>query len=70
MASGTQNLSSKIYIKTQNKQITGNGVAGIIPPATCQTVYKKDMKEEYYIKRIIGLPGETVQIDGEDILFC
>ena len=27
MASGTQNLSSKIYIKTQNKQITGNGVA-------------------------------------------
>lgn len=23
--------------------------------------------EEYYIKRIIGLPGETVQIKGEDI---
>lgn len=28
-------------------------------------IYKKDIKEEYYIKRIIGLPGETVEIDGE-----
>lgn len=28
--------------------------------------YGKDMKE-YYVKRIIGLPGETVQIRGADI---
>lgn len=24
-------------------------------------------KDEYYIKRIIGLPGETIQVKGEDI---
>ncbi|MDF2541159.1 MAG: hypothetical protein K0S47_877 [Herbinix sp.] len=29
--------------------------------------YGRDM-EEYYVKRIIGLPGETVQIVGSDIL--
>ena len=30
-------------------------------------IYGKKIKEEYYIKRIIGLPGENVQIIGEDI---
>ena len=29
--------------------------------------YGKDVKKEYYIKRIIGLPGETIQIIGSDI---
>ena len=30
----------------------------------------RDGKEEYYIKRVIGLPGETVQIiDGDDEYF-
>lgn len=24
-------------------------------------------KDEYYIKRIIGMPGETIQVKGEDI---
>lgn len=28
--------------------------------------YGKDA-EEYYVKRVIGLPGETIQIKGEDI---
>ncbi|MBE5937042.1 MAG: signal peptidase I [Lachnospiraceae bacterium] len=29
--------------------------------------YGKDVPEEYYVKRIIGLPGEKIQIIGEDI---
>lgn len=29
---------------------------------------KKLSEEEFYVKRIIGLPGETIQIVGEDIL--
>lgn len=29
--------------------------------------YGREYKEEYYVKRLIGLPGETVQIIGEDI---
>lgn len=28
---------------------------------------KEDDPEDYFIKRIIGLPGETIQIQGEDI---
>lgn len=33
-------------------------------------IYKKkaqSQKDEYYIKRIIALPGETIQVKGEDI---
>lgn len=30
-------------------------------------IYNKEKKEEYYIKRIIGLPGETIQITEKDI---
>lgn len=29
--------------------------------------YGRENKEEYYVKRLIGLPGETIQIKGEDI---
>jgi signal peptidase I len=29
--------------------------------------YGRDNKEEYFVKRLIGLPGETIQIKGEDI---
>lgn len=29
--------------------------------------YGREDKEDYYVKRVIGLPGETVQIIGEDI---
>lgn len=29
--------------------------------------YGREDKEDYYVKRIIGLPGETVQIIGSDI---
>lgn len=29
--------------------------------------YGRKNKDDYYVKRIIGLPGETVQIIGEDI---
>lgn len=29
--------------------------------------YGKEVNEEYYIKRVIGLPGETIQIIGSDI---
>lgn len=29
---------------------------------------KKLSEEEFYVKRVIGLPGETIQIVGEDIL--
>lgn len=29
--------------------------------------YGREDKDEYYVKRIIGLPGETVQIIGDDI---
>lgn len=28
---------------------------------------KKDESKEYYVKRIIGLPGETIQITGDNI---
>ena len=30
-------------------------------------IYNKEKAEEYYIKRIIGLPGETIQITEKDI---
>lgn len=29
--------------------------------------YGRDDKEDYYVKRVIGLPGETIQIKGKDI---
>lgn len=29
--------------------------------------FGKEVSTEYYIKRVIGLPGETIQIKGEDI---
>lgn len=29
--------------------------------------YGPEDKEDYYVKRVIGLPGETIQIIGEDI---
>lgn len=29
--------------------------------------YGREDKEDYYVKRVIGLPGETVQIIGSDI---
>ncbi len=29
--------------------------------------YGRENKEEYFVKRLIGLPGETIQIKGEDI---
>lgn len=29
--------------------------------------YGREYKEEYFVKRLIGLPGETIQIKGENI---
>lgn len=29
--------------------------------------YGREDKEDYYVKRVIGLPGETIQIKGKDI---
>lgn len=29
--------------------------------------FGREFKEEYYVKRVIALPGETIQIKGEDI---
>lgn len=29
--------------------------------------FGREFKEEYYVKRVIALPGETIQIIGEDI---
>lgn len=31
-------------------------------------VYDRSEEDDYYIKRVIGLPGETIQIVGSDIL--
>lgn len=37
------------------------------PPETAIADEGKDPNKEYYVKRVIGLPGETIQIIGDDI---
>lgn len=37
------------------------------PPETAIADEGKDPSKEYYVKRVIGLPGETIQIIGDDI---
>ena len=45
----------------------GDVVIFKVPPAGLALQHEDTSSTVYYIKRIIGLPGETVQIDGDSV---
>lgn len=40
---------------------------GLLPHSDSEDALEKEETDDYYIKRVIGLPGETIQIQGSDI---
>ena len=56
MASGTQNLSSKVYTKTQNKNITVNEVVGNDFASHLLASVIVIVKQIQYKKAILRLP--------------
>lgn len=50
----TRRLADQLMAMANNKNVAKKETA-------------QSQQDEYYIKRIIGLPGETIQVKGEDI---
>ncbi len=63
---GNYLIVDELSYKFENPQ-RGDVIVFKVPPAGLELQHANSSSTVYYIKRIIGLPGETVEVNGDEI---